>query len=120
MISLADIAFLIIFFFLLTSTFMKDRIPIALPTMSQAAARTQSQIIVAMDAKGKITLNGAPVASADVLELQVKGLLGENKKPEECEVRFRCDRALKYKDYSPVYGAISNAGGIIAIVHDVR
>ena len=40
MISLADIAFLIIFFFMLTSQFMRDKIAVPLPTVSAQAGFT--------------------------------------------------------------------------------
>jgi len=40
--------------------------------------------------------------------------------PKDCEVRFKCDKGLTYKDYKGVYTAISNAGGIIAIMHELR
>ena len=36
------------------------------------------------------------------------------------QVRLRCDRTLKYKDYGPVYNAIGAAGGTIAIIHELR
>jgi biopolymer transport protein ExbD len=105
MVSLADIAFLIIFFFMLTSGFMHDKISVKLPEAPKTA-KTESPISVALSAAGK-------------LESRLKSLLMDKKTPKECEVRFRCDKSLTYKDYAPIYSAISNAGGVIAIMHDV-
>lgn len=118
MISLADIAFLIIFFFLLTSTFMKDKMTLRLP-QAPVTAKTKSAITVSMDKDAKIYLNGDPVPDHNTLEGLLKGALGGRKDPNECQVRFKADKTLKYKDFSPIYDAISNAGGIIAVMHDV-
>jgi biopolymer transport protein ExbD len=119
MISLADIAFLIIFFFMLSSQFMRESTAIRLPDLPKAS-RTESQISVVMDDAGRMELNGQRVADADELETRLRELLAGKKTPAECEVRFKCDRTLKYKDYSKAYAAITNAGGVIAIMHEVR
>ena len=119
MISLADIAFLIIFFFMLTSQFMRESAAIRLPELPKAA-RTASTVSVVMDDAGRIELNGQPMADAEELESRLKELLAGKTTAAECEVRFKCDRTLKYKAYSKVYAAITNAGGVIAIMHEVR
>ena len=64
MISLADIAFLIIFFFMLTSQFMRESAAIRLPELPKAA-RTASTVSVVMDDAGRIELNGQRVADRD-------------------------------------------------------
>jgi len=119
MVSLADIAFLIIFFFLLTSTFMRDRLVVALPKLPRTK-QTETPISVAMDKGAKLFLNGQEMPSAESLGMELKALLVDKKTPKDCEVRFRCDKDLKYKDYQKVYQAIGDAGGIIAIVHETR
>ena len=119
MISLADIAFLIIFFFLLSSQFMRDKATIRIPELPKAG-RTESQISVVMDESAKIELNGQPMADKDELESRLKDLLAGKTAAKDCEVRFKCDRTLHYKDYSKMYEAITNAGGVIAIVHEVK
>ncbi len=60
------------------------------------------------------------MGSADALETELKGLLAGHTDPADCEVRFSCDKKLTFKDYRPIYEAISNAGGVIAIVHELR
>jgi biopolymer transport protein ExbD len=118
MVSLADIAFLIIFFFLLSSSFMSDRAAVALPTLPKTG-KTNSAIIVRMDADGGMFCNGEAMSDATVLESKLRDLLTGHVTPEECEVRFKCDKTAKYKVYKPVYEAIANAGGVIAIQHDL-
>ena len=118
MISLADIAFLIIFFFMMTASFMRDKLVVALPSLPKTA-RTEAANSVAVDANGKIFLNGQAVENAKGLENHLKADL-ENKKGKELEIRLRCDKTLKYKDYGAVYNAIAAAGGIIAVIHELR
>jgi len=118
MVSLADIAFLIIFFFMLTSTFMRDDQGVKLPTLARSQ-ETSSSITVVMDNNAKIFLDGKEVGSPDALERELKGLLSASKGEKESEVRLRCDKNLKYPQYKPVYEAISHAGGVIAIMHDL-
>lgn len=118
MISLADIAFLIIFFFMLTSTFMRDKLGIALPVLANQQ-KTESPITVILDKEGRIFLDGQLVGSPDALERELKGLLADRTTTREAEVRFRCEKTLKYSQYRPIYEAISHAGGVIAIMHDL-
>ena len=118
MISLADIAFLIIFFFMMTASFMRDKLVVALPSLPKTT-RTETANSVAIDVHGKIFLNGESVENAKGLENHLKALL-ENKKDKDLQVRLRCDKNLKYKEYGAVYNAIAAAGGIIAVIHELR
>lgn len=117
MVSLADIAFLIIFFFMLSSTFMRDRREVPVPVIPRSES-TDSQTIVVVDRDAKIYLNGQPVGSADALERELKGALADRVSARETEVRLRCDRRLPYSKYKGVMEAISHAGGVIAVMHE--
>ena len=119
MVSLADIAFLIIFFFMLSSQFMRDKLAVDLPLVP-ASAQTESGFSVTMDADKQIYLDGEPVESGEVLESNLRGLLAGRTDSKSLEVRFKCDRGLAFKDYKAVLEAISNAGGVIAVMHEVR
>jgi biopolymer transport protein ExbD len=119
MISLADIAFLIIFFFMLTSTFMRDRLSVVLPALTRTS-KTDAPVTVIVDRDAHIFLDGQAVGSAGALETELKGILSARTGSQDREVRLRCDRKLVYKDYRDVYAAISHAGGVIAIMHDLR
>ena len=57
--------------------------------------------------------------NAKGLENHLKATL-ENKKGKDLEIRLRCDKTLKYKEYGPVYNAIGAGGGTIAIIHNLR
>ncbi len=117
MVSLADIAFLIIFFFLLSSSFMSDKVGVALPSLPKSG-ETESAIIVRLD-QGGLFLNGTKMANQNELEAGLRTILTGKTKANEVEVRFKCDKTLPYKTYRPVYEAIANAGGVIAIQHEV-
>lgn len=117
LISLADIAFLIIFFFMLSSTFMRDKLMVAIPLLPKSA-ESVSPLLVTVDKDKQMYLNGTLIGSADALERELKGLLRE-KTGTDAEVRLQCEKTLTYKDYRDAYAAISHAGGVIAIVHEV-
>jgi biopolymer transport protein ExbD len=119
MVSLADIAFLLIFFFMLSSQFMRDRVQVDLPGAPRSD-RTDSAISVVLDRDAHIHLDGQPVDTADALQSQLVARLAGRTDAKAREVRFRCHRTIAYKDYHPVYEAISAAGGVICLMHDVR
>ena len=118
MISLADIAFLIIFFFMVTSSFMRDHLGVALPVLARSD-KTDSEIMVMVDKDKKVYLNGQEVGSSDALERELKGLLADRKGSKEKDVRLRCDKTVKYADYRGAFEAISRAGGVISIMHEL-
>jgi len=119
MVSLADIAFLIIFFFMLTSTFMSDKVSVSLPQLARSS-KSEAPIQVIIDKEAHIYLNGSAIGGAEALETELMGLLRDRTSPRDCEVRLRCEKALTFKNYRGVYEAISHAGGVIAIMHDVK
>jgi biopolymer transport protein ExbD len=75
---------------------------------------------VVLDKGGRLYVNGQAVPNVEALETDLKARLFDKRSPRELEVRFRCEKTAKYKDYRPVYEAISNAGGIIAVIHEIR
>lgn len=117
LVSLADIAFLIIFFFMFTSQFMRDKIKVPLPWLPKTH-QTESAHSVSMNANKELSFNGIPMENKEALEGAIRTALYGKTDPKWLEVRFKCDRNLTFKDYQPVLEAISNAGGIIAIMHE--
>lgn len=119
LVSLADIAFLIIFFFMFTSQFMRDKVKVPLPQIPKIQETKTGQSIT-IDGGRQIFLNGEPVGSKEELEGLLKNLLADKTQPEQLEVRLKCDKNLAYKDYRPVLEAISAAGGIVAVMHEIK
>ncbi len=120
MVSLADIAFLLIFFFMFSSQFMRDKVVVELPSLSGKVDKTNAGHSVALDARGALFLDGQPVSSPESLEGQLAVLLSGKTDAKAREVRFKCDHRLPYRQYRPVLESISSAGGVIAIMHDVK
>ena len=120
MVSLADIAFLLIFFFMLSSQFMKDKVVVELPSLGSKVDKTDSGHAVTMDAGGAMYLDGQPVSSAESLQGQLAVLLSGKTEAKSREIRFKCDQRLVYRQYKPVLESISAAGGVIAIMHDIK
>ncbi len=119
MVSLADIAFLIIFFFMLSSTFMNEHGTMTLPLLPKGT-ETTSAFTASLDSEGHLSLDGQAMGSPADLENALRSKITGRTNPKDCEVRFRCDKSQTYKVYRPVYEAIANAGGVIAIIHEVK
>jgi len=117
LVSMGDIAFQLIVFFMVTTTFMRDSTQVDLPRLP-ISDKTESPISVAIDAAGKLHLDGQPVDTSGSLESQLRTLLEGKTTTEDRQVRFRCDANLTQKNYRSAMEAISNAGGVIAVMHD--
>ena len=79
--SMADIAFLLLFFFLVTTTFSKDRgIKIVLPAESEETQVRKKNIChVWINAEGLVAIEGMPVRMQDI-EGEIRNRLRENEK----------------------------------------
>jgi len=122
-VSMGDIAFLLIIFFMVCSNFVKEsQVEYKSPTAEELAAVEKSGLSVAVDKDGEIYLEGKPVASPDALKAALeKRLLGkEEKDVKGRSVLFKCDQKLARDDFQPVMAAIVGAGGIVVAVGDVR
>ncbi|MBM4148754.1 MAG: biopolymer transporter ExbD [Lentisphaerae bacterium] len=121
-VSMGDIAFLMIIFFMVCSNFVKEsQIEYKSPTSLNLASVESSSPSVAMDKEGKIYLEGKPVASADALKADLEKRLKE-KDPKDVKGRsvlFKCDLRLARDDFQPVMEAIVGAGGIVVAVGDL-
>jgi len=119
--SIGDLAFLLIMFFMLTSTFMREA-PLELdPPLSRDIERMEEgPVIVSIDSEGAIYLQGVQMADADAVEWGVAGLLEGIEDPADRIVLFRCDRNVPKSVFEPVIGAIAQAGGRIAAVGEIE
>ncbi|MBQ7721609.1 MAG: biopolymer transporter ExbD [Kiritimatiellae bacterium] len=105
--SMGDIAFLLIIFFMLASTFMKSgNVQVENPTSDSIEAQESPMVEVIVDADGAIWMGGVVSSVAEVgmaCRMQAEQL-------RESPVHLKVDRNLKRKDYMPVIEAISEAG----------
>ena len=114
-ISLADIAWQIIIFFLIASTFLKsESLNVAMPTASPSPAAAMSKPIIVNASETALTVNGLAVPLPD-LETRLTILLAGTTKEEQRAVvaRFRDD--LSFQRNAEVMYAIERAGGVVIV-----
>ena len=113
----SDIAFLLIIFFILTTTFVKPAgSEIEIPSGSTDQSKKQKQITVVL--KGEKILYGEKAKSIDLEEL--KRLLAEQKfkekKAEKRMVVLESHKDVLYDQYYKIVMAINASDGILALV----
>jgi biopolymer transport protein ExbD len=119
--SVSDIAFLLIIFFILTTTLSKltgftAELPAAAAAQQQAT-RTDAKTPTVQLASGKLLFNEQEVSMAALrerlLDLQLAQKQGEAK-----VVMLEAAGKVDYQTYYEAMAAISGAGGIVAIVEE--
>jgi biopolymer transport protein ExbD len=106
-VSMADIAFLLIIFFLLTSTFAREAgFNIRLPTATAAKETTQQRVVVSVNAADEVFVNGNRV-SVDALEPTLRDALT---KSGSSNVTIDGDSAVPYGRVVFVMDAAKSVG----------
>lgn len=105
---LIDVVFLLLVFFMLTSTFLiPESVDLSLPESRSADVLEQSPIAITLDQEGRLTLNGETIL-LKTLQERIKPLL-ENK-PEN-SVTLKSDAGAKVQSLLKVMDEIRAAGG---------
>ena len=116
--SMGDIAFLLIIFFMLTATFMKDKnIDLQPPQSPDIDNLEPTNISVTVDKEGQVYLNGIET-DAGTLQAAVEALLGQQQKKRE--VKVRVDKNLKKEQFLPVLEAVTGGGGTPILVGEME
>jgi len=111
--SMGDIAFLLIIFFMLTATFMKDaNISIEPPRSPDVDEVESLTISVTVDPSGVCRLQGVDI-DPRTLKTAVEGMLANSK---DRRVKVSIDRALPKQTYFPVIEALSRAGATPVLI----
>ena len=120
MTAFADMAFLLIIFFILTTTFIKpfgQELDIPSGT-SDPAVKDQKQLTLCL--KEREILYGEKADKIDMDTLRVR--LAKEKLPErESDQRMvivECAKNVPYEHYFQVVMAISDAGGVLALIEE--
>jgi biopolymer transport protein ExbD len=109
-VSMIDILFILLVFFIVTMTFKKPRevLQIELPTVKEIASNkiSDTRSVIAVDALGNVTLDSLPVA---------EGLLGSyltafQKQNPGRKLELEADRRLPLERLLQVWDALSKAG----------
>ena len=117
--SMGDIAFLLIIFFMVCSRFAKDPgVTIEAPTTVEVSKLDDYPIIVLIDKEARIYFQGEPIASAAMVEEEVRRFVKDKDDEKLRTVLFRCDRTVGKHIFEPVIEAIAQGGGRIAAVGD--
>jgi len=94
--SMADIAFLLLFFFLVTTTFSKDKgMKLVLPAEDSEETKVQKKNIchIWINSAGSVAVEGSPIPVGDI-ENDVRRRIAEN---ERLIVSLKTDAAAPYK-----------------------
>ncbi len=106
--SLIDVVFLLLIFFMITSTFIKveRKLDLELPEAKAAEVEQKERkpIQIEMDKRGRITLDGQLV-TMKALEAKLKEFQGKRK-----SAVVRADRRLKHGTVTAVLGLCRDAG----------
>jgi len=108
----SDIAFLLIIFFLLTTTLMKTRgLPLEIPSGEEGE---QNETPVVRVVEGRILLDDKRVGSVAGLREKLAAMkLGEREDEDDRFVELAADDATPFGIYLPITDAIQDAGGIV-------
>jgi len=105
---LIDIVFLLLVFFMLTSTFMTpEAIELELPEASSANVTDITPIVVALNASGQLTLNGEAI-QLNALRMAIEPLIKEN---TDAAITLKSDAQTKVQQLLKVMDEIRSAGG---------
>jgi biopolymer transport protein ExbD len=118
--SVSDIAFLLIIFFILTTTLTKlsgftAELPSAAANQQQATSDAKTPTVQL--ANGKLLFDEREVSSAALRE-RLLDLRLDKRQGEERIVMLEAAGKVDYQTYYEVMAAISTAGGVVAIVEE--
>ncbi len=110
--SMADIAFLLIIFFMLTTSFSPDRTSVALPSSERRAEVDQNPAIVAITPDGTVAFSdgeriSVQVVNMDDLQQQAEAVVDEI--PDK-EFVIKADRSVRYEAVDGALEALRQAG----------
>jgi biopolymer transport protein ExbD len=114
---LVDVVFLLLVFFILTSSFLPPALPLDLPGSTNEEAAPAEPIVVSLDSAGAIAVNGEIVSRAE-FSGKMREALAEN---ENAAVHFRGDRTAEYGWFLQLLDESRQAGAQrLHLVHEAR
>lgn len=114
---LIDVVFLLLIFFMLTSSFTAPSLPLKLPGASATATETRQTITVSVNETGEVAIDGTVVA-LDIFETELRTRLGGS---DDKTVNFRGDRSLDYGIFVDLMDRARRTGATqFNLVHEPR
>ena len=89
---LIDVVFLLLIFFMLTSSFMPPSVPLTLPQAASKDSSDSAKVIVSLDGEGRVSISETVIADGDFENL-LKIALQKN---ATTTVHFRGDKSVDY------------------------
>ncbi|MBE7462918.1 MAG: biopolymer transporter ExbD [Planctomycetes bacterium] len=112
--SMGDIAFLLIIFFMICSTFAKDTAKLKPPHAPDLAELQNRAVIVSIDSDQRLWLQGRMMPNAKAVGQGVAALIEGKQTQEDRTVLFSCDEGVPKRIFEPVLRALGEAGATIA------
>ncbi len=116
LVSMGDIAFLMIIFFILIGDMGQTGIQLTPPVSADLRTVDPTALVVAIDDENRVFFQGIEVGPGAGLETALDAALARAETPLQRTVWFRCDRAVPREVFEPVLEVISEAGGRIAAI----
>lgn len=114
---LIDVVFLLLIFFMLTSSFVPPSLPLALPQASGEPGSPDIAVIVSMDAAGVLSI-ADQVVTPEEFEAKLTAALAE---ADTEIVHFRGDRESSYGRFVDLMDRAKSVGATrFHLIHDAR
>jgi len=114
---LIDVVFLLLIFFMLTSSFTAPSLQIKLPTATSRPDSTPEVILVAVDRQGSITLQGAPIQLSQ-FKSKLRALSASK---SDAKIHFRGDQEMNYGLFVELMDRARQIGIVqFNLVHDPK
>jgi biopolymer transport protein ExbD len=112
---LIDVVFLLLIFFMLTSSFVPPSVPLTLPQAASGAPSEAAKVVVSLDANGGISISEKPIANSE-FETALRAALDQN---ATATVHFRGDTSVDYGVFLKLISRARAAGASqFHLVHD--
>lgn len=114
---LIDVVFLLLIFFMLTSSFLQPSIPLSLPRAAASDEPPPAPVFVSVDSAGAVYINQDAVPRENFSAALGAFLAGR----EDRSVNFRGDRAMSYDIFVGLMDEARRAGAVqFNIVHEAK
>jgi biopolymer transport protein ExbD len=112
---LIDVVFLLLIFFMLTSSFAPPAVPLTLPKAGSGAPSETAKVVVSLDQAGGISISENPITESE-FETALRSALDQN---ATTTVHFRGDTSIDYGVFLKLISRARNAGASqFHLVHD--
>ena len=112
---LIDVVFLLLIFFMLTSSFAPPAVPLTLPKAASGMPSETAKVVVSLDQAGGISISENPITESE-FETALRAALDQN---ATTTVHFRGDTSIDYGVFLKLISRARNAGASqFHLVHD--